>query len=387
MMQQSAAEREANGEFRSKLFSGLLRDCYTFQEHNTDFLRFGVGSVGRLKRKAKDKVLAFLSGKGLARRPFDLTTVSERLVSTLDQIDGLERTYHLLQDNHSRQVLLDLLRFRILGARHVRLPRNEEQFWAEYNSVDARFLKERRTIADAWRDWSLNLYELPEGSGGPLKIHANVLGILQTFLLEQYAYRRAGRCIRAKEGDVAIDGGGCWGDTALYFAAKVGASGKVYCFEFEPSNLDILQQNLALNPHLAGIVEVVPNALWAKSGEVISYVSNGPATSMAVQQPEGQQPTSQASTLSIDDLVGREALAKVDFIKMDIESAELKALKGAEGTLRAFKPTLAISLYHRDDDFVTIPDYLDKLGQGYEFFLDHFTIHREETVLFARPKP
>jgi hypothetical protein len=77
-------------------------------------------------------------------------------------------------------------------------------------------------------------------------------------------------------------------------------------------------------------------------------------------------------------------LPKVDFIKMDIEGAELNALQGAEQSLRAFRPSLAISVYHRDDDWVTIPDYLDSLDLGYEFFLDHFTIYESETVLFAR---
>ncbi|MBD0373811.1 MAG: FkbM family methyltransferase, partial [Pyrinomonadaceae bacterium] len=41
---------------------------------------------------------------------------------------------------------------------------------------------------------------------------------------------------------------------------------------------------------------------------------------------------------------------------------------------------------HRAEDFIVIPNYLDKLGLQYEFFLDHYTIHNEETVLFARPQ-
>ena len=90
-------------------------------------------------------------------------------------------------------------------------------------------------------------------------------------------------------------------------------------------------------------------------------------------------------TISIDDFVIERKLSRVDFIKMDIEGAELCALKGAERTIRAFKPKLAISLYHRDTDFTEIPDHLNKLGLGYKFFLDHFTVHGEETILFAAP--
>jgi hypothetical protein len=71
---------------------------------------------------------------------------------------------------------------------------------------------------------------------------------------------------------------------------------------------------------------------------------------------------------------------------MDIEGSELKGLQGAEETICTFRPKLAISLYHKDEDIIMIPEYLHKLDLGYEFFLDHFTIHRWETVLFASPK-
>ncbi len=71
---------------------------------------------------------------------------------------------------------------------------------------------------------------------------------------------------------------------------------------------------------------------------------------------------------------------------MDIEGAELRALKGAEETLKKFCPKLAIAVYHRINDFWTIPKYIDALGLGYRFYLRHFTIHSEETILFAHAK-
>jgi hypothetical protein len=78
-----------------------------------------------------------------------------------------------------------------------------------------------------------------------------------------------------------------------------------------------------------------------------------------------------------------EQLDRIDFIKMDIEGGELPALKGAERVLRSFKPKLAISVYHNLRDFWEIPQWLNDLKLGYEFYLRHFTIHHEETVLFA----
>lgn len=381
-MIQHGGENTNGDEFQRRFFYELLRDCYRFQENNIDFLRFGIGNSARARRKIKDRVLAFLEARGFIRKPFNLDRPSQQLVSTVSQMDGLARTFSLLRDNYSRQLLLDLLRFRILGARHVKLPSNDTQYWADYNSIDRRYLKERRTVKTGW-GWDLNLYEL-SGSTGLLKLHVTPLGILNTFLREQYAYQKTDPHICVKEGDIVIDGGGCWGDTALYFADRVGSRGKVYCFEFDQENTSILQQNLALNPLVAGGVKIIPKALWDRSGELVNYCANGPATSLTSQQPF--QSTSQVPTMAIDDLVKEEKLARVDYIKMDIEGSELKALRGAEETLRSFRPSLAISLYHNDDDFVTIPDYLHGLGLQYEFFLDHFTIHCEETVLFARTK-
>jgi hypothetical protein len=68
---------------------------------------------------------------------------------------------------------------------------------------------------------------------------------------------------------------------------------------------------------------------------------------------------------------------------MDIEGAEPFALRGAEQTLRKYKPNLAIAIYHSLSDFVKIPEYLSSLGLGYKFYLGHFTIHEEETILYA----
>ena len=72
--------------------------------------------------------------------------------------------------------------------------------------------------------------------------------------------------------------------------------------------------------------------------------------------------------------------------KRDIEGAELAALKGAEQSIRRFKPDMAITVYHTLTDFWEIPKYLNSLCLDYEFYLRHFTIYDEETVLFASIK-
>jgi FkbM family methyltransferase len=214
-----------------------------------------------------------------------------------------------------------------------------------------------------------------------IQLHCHPLGILNTFILEQYVYKAGRRTVEVLPGETVIDAGGCWGDTALYFSDRVGPKGKVFCFEILDENLRILRQNLELNQHCAASIEVVRKALWNTSNELLSLCGSGPGTSIAKAKP--QSTGLQIATVSIDDFVADAKLNRLDFIKMDIEGAELMALQGAEKALRRFKPKLGISVYHNYDDIFTIPLYLKSLDLGYEFFLDHFTIHREETVLFA----
>jgi FkbM family methyltransferase len=60
----------------------------------------------------------------------------------------------------------------------------------------------------------------------------------------------------------------------------------------------------------------------------------------------------EVKTITIDGFVRRFSLARVDFIKMDIEGAESDAMTGACETIRRFRPRLAISAYHSLDDLI-----------------------------------
>jgi hypothetical protein len=56
----------------------------------------------------------------------------------------------------------------------------------------------------------------------------------------------------------------------------------------------------------------------------------------------------------------------VDFIKMDIEGAELQALAGAAQTLARFSPKLAIASYHKPEDPTRIPELVRRLNSVYQ---------------------
>lgn len=288
-----------------------------------------------------------------------------------------EWLYEILGDDASRRTLVKVLAFRALGHRRVKLPLNTPAFWDgrlqiskladSVESLHTRF---------ANLDWELPLMDLHQ-IGVPIRFYGIPAAAHRQFVLEQY---RCGE-IAVERGDCVVDAGTCWGETALYFAQRAGGSGSVIGFEFVPENLEILHRNLGLNPDLAGIVQVVERAAWSDSGASLEYDVDGPATRIPDQESVGGK--AHAVTLSIDDLVSERRLPRIDFIKMDIEGSELRALQGATRTLAQFRPKLAISVYHNLQDFFEIPRFLASLDLGYRFSLRHFTIHAAETVLFA----
>ena len=74
------------------------------------------------------------------------------------------------------------------------------------------------------------------------------------------------------------------------------------------------------------------------------------------------------------------------FLKMDIEGGEFDALQGALETLKKYRPLLAISIYHRIDDYIRIPYFLKNNLEGYRFFIRHHSRLADETVLYCSPK-
>jgi FkbM family methyltransferase len=369
-----------NPEFQERLLSGLLADCFEVRTKNYDFYRFPAGKLYKLRRWIIEKVLLAAKRTGFVYRHFSIEKVSEQLMRYLYDA-RMERFYDLLGDEYSKNLFIELLKFRMLGPRHVKLPLNNKKYWDMFVQTDKDFMEKRRTIKAPFENCYLNLYQFP-GISGTINLHSEVLGMINMFILKQYEYRQAQKKCRVMPGDTVIDGGACWGDTSLSFADETGEDGHVYGFEFLPDNLEILMKNIDLNQHLKNRITVIKKALWNKSKEHICYEANGPGSYVC---EDNQQGRTLAETLSVDDFVRAEGILRVNFIKMDIEGSELSALQGAEKTIRKFRPKLAIALYHREDDFAAIPEYLDNLSLQYEFYMDHFTIHTEETVLFAVP--
>lgn len=292
----------------------------------------------------------------------------------------IEKTWTSLSKK-DKSLYVKLIAYRILGFRKVKLPRNNAAYWAAIEKAKS-LVDLENTFDPQFLHFILKRSDLKE-IGYDIDFYFTEKGIATDFILEQYAYKIGKETIvGAKESDIVLDLGACWGDTALYFAEKVGEKGKVYSFEFIPGNIEIFKKNLMLNPHLSKRVHLVPNAVTDRAEDSIYFFDNGPGSKVSTE-PFPEQ-TGSCTTESIDNFVNKNKLKKVDYIKMDIEGAEKLALQGAINTIKTFRPKLAIAIYHSLDDFTTIPNWI--LDLDYDIFIDHFTIHAEETICFALPR-
>ncbi len=320
----------------------------------------------------------------------DPAQTGERLAAQLAILDRCGTLWRRLGDEPSRELFLRFLAYRALGPAHVRLQLEPLRYRRAVIELSAR------TIVDAGKagvpglplEWQFHLYDLAP-AGCPLRLLGQQLPLASTFVLSQYAYRDFAVGAHPRPGDVALDVGGCWGDTALWLAHHVGAEGAVHTFEPTPRNRALLERNLSLNPELAERVTVWEDPLGPVAGEAL-WVRDG-VSAGAQMQPERpdddalQREAVELRTETIDALVARAALPRVDFLKVDVEGADVGVLEGAAQTLREHRPRLALACYHKPDDLVRIPDLIDALGLAYRWYLQCSTMTPVDTVLFGVP--
>jgi len=189
---------------------------------------------------------------------------------------------------------------------------------------------------------------------------------------------------RIRPGDVVIDAGGFVGDTAALFCAKTRGDCYIHAFELLDENLALFEYNNVLN----GIADrVVVNKLALFEHSHGSLLIKQAALQGATSVGAGDGPGERIPTIALDDYVAQHGLSRVDLIKMDIEGSEIPALRGAMQTIRRFRPKLALCLYHKWDDVMTIPSFLLATGIPYRFNFKWVQLPQGwEAVLLAQPE-
>lgn len=149
-----------------------------------------------------------------------------------------------------------------------------------------------------------------------------------------------------KPGMILIDAGANIGEFCVRGARLVGPSGHVHAFEASPTTFADLTRNLTLN----GLTNVTANqmALTSRSGPIEFFLSGGIASGSSSLRPahDFSGSTVRVPGVTLDDYCAHAGISRVDFIKMDIEGAELDAFKGATGLLSSPDAPVLVFEYH-----------------------------------------
>jgi FkbM family methyltransferase len=216
------------------------------------------------------------------------------------------------------------------------------------------------------------------------RVYAGIIEYRRTRSMDVYPRIRSAHpqyfepeLIRFGPNDVLLDGGAFDGDTLRSFATLwPNARNTYYAFEPDPTNFAKLCDS---GEQYAGRFVGVNAGIGAAEG-ALTFTAGGGVDRNFLDAPVGGAKVS-VPVHAIDSFVPDDVA--VSFIKMDIEGMEPEALRGAEETIRAHAPRLAICVYHRPEHLWEIPRLVREWQPDYRLYLRHYSTNMSETVMFA----
>lgn len=142
-------------------------------------------------------------------------------------------------------------------------------------------------------------------------------------------------CRHVRQFELAVQAGAHIGAWAALLAAKFG---QVHCFEPDPNNKRCAERNLAaltnVKLHTVGLGDKAAELRWSRS-----LSNSGKMKIDVLGRGKGRTPVEEfVPVITLDGL----ALPACDFLALDIEGYELAALRGAQGTVKRFRPVILV---------------------------------------------
>ena len=149
------------------------------------------------------------------------------------------------------------------------------------------------------------------------------------------------------EGDIVIDVGANIGYYTLIFAQLVGSSGKVFAFEPESKNFEILKKNIEINnyPNIVAEQKIVSD----KSGIVKLFIAEHGIVGHRINQQKSSQKFIEVESIILDNYIKKLNLDnKINFIKIDVEGSEPKVLEGAKEIMQKSNQLKIFTEFNRE---------------------------------------
>lgn len=179
-------------------------------------------------------------------------------------------------------------------------------------------------------------------------------------------------------GEVFVDCGAYDGDTVREVIARQPEFGRILAFEPDPDTFNQIQAFLSSLPgHQSSRIDCFPYGVSSERGRVRFNADAGLGS--AISDSGGIA----IDVVALDELVYD---AAPTFVKMDIEGAEVEALKGLRKTIDSYHPILSICLYHRQSDLWEIPLWIHSADPAYRHVLRAHECDGWQTVGYAIPR-
>ena len=185
----------------------------------------------------------------------------------------------------------------------------------------------------------------------------------------------------ARENEVFVDCGCFDGATCYNFAGWCGHKGfdHIYSFEADPKNYAKSKEILAP----LGKCDLYPYGT-ADVSKKVYFAADAFETSCIISREEAEkrnfEGVEEIETVALDDVL---AGKRITYIKMDIEGAEYEALLGARKLIMENRPRMAISVYHKFEDFVTLANLVLEMHPDYRIAFRHYGFDELETVMYV----
>ncbi|MDD3976365.1 MAG: FkbM family methyltransferase [Candidatus ainarchaeum sp.] len=159
---------------------------------------------------------------------------------------------------------------------------------------------------------------------------------------------------KLKSGDIVFDLGGYHGVYSLWASTLVGPLGKVYCFEPDPINFEILKENIEKN-NITNIILI--NKAISNKNQTQRFFIRGHGSRIVDEafKTNTKGALCTIPSIPLSQFIKEKNITKIDFIKADIEGAEIEFVDDYLKNILplGITPHLAIASYHYRKDLGT----------------------------------
>ena len=305
-----------------------------------------------------------LINKKFDKNKIDKIESEDNFIKALIEGENFNIFYDMLKEEYSKKLFEKIVRYRYMLAFYPNVYQNFKRelfFSIKYGTISTIF-------------WIRKMIFFLITKRIFLPKEVGAFALFHIISLKQYDVKNI---FEVKEDATIFDIGAWKGDTAYFFSKKCSNEARIYAFE--PDNyafqiLEKIKEKYKLNNL------ITKNILFSNAEKEIDFVSMIENT-----------PTIKKNAITIDKFVEENNIEKIDYVKMDVEGAERNILEGSIKTIKKFKPSLAIAIYHGGklfmEDFYNIPIFIKNvINEDYEYYIRTFHPAGLETILFCKPK-